>query len=144
MKKHLGFRLGYRLRRFLGMALLSGGLAMGGCGSPDLVSPYIPLPPPDANFTPGTAEVDSAGVSHTYWKVTSPAASQMSNIWVYIDNIELGVGVSLRASLDGSYSTRIEGQEGDRIHFGFGVSFANSEWKRCRLLREGPATTVCQ
>lgn len=144
MKKHLGLQLGHRFRRLLAMALLSGGLAIGGCGSPELVSPYIPIPPPDPTLTPETAELDSTGVSHTYWKVTSPAADQMRNIWVYIDNSDLGVGVSLRASIDGSYSARIEGQEGDRLHFGFGVSFANSEWRRCRLLREGPATTPCE
>lgn len=144
MKKHLGLQLGHRLRRLWAMALLSGGLALGGCGSPELVSPYMPIPPPDSAFTPGSVEVDSAGISHTYWKVTSPPADQMRNIWVYIDNADLGVGVSLRASLDGSYSTRIEGREGDRIHFGFGVSFANSDWRRCRLLREGPATSPCE
>ena len=144
MNKILGTRLGHRLRRLLAMALLSSGLAVGGCSAPELGSPYVPIPPPNPTFGPATPELDSAGNSHTYWKVTSPAAAQLSDVWVYVDNNNLGVGVSLRALTDGSYSTRIEGQEGDRILFGFGASYADAEWRLCRPLHAGLANQPCQ
>ncbi len=145
MNKHLGTRLGHRLRRLLAVVLLSSGVALGGCNAPELGSPYVPIPPPDPRFDPLGPEIDSAGISHTYWKVTSPPADhQLRNVWVYIDNSDLGMGVSLRASIDGSYTTRIEGQEGDRILFGFGGDYANAEWRLCRLLHEGLADKRCQ
>jgi hypothetical protein len=146
MKKRIGLRLGTTLRRILVVALLSTGLTLGvgGCTSPPMSSPFVPIPPPDPTFGPGTSELDGAGASHLYWKVTSPPADQLSNVWVYVDNSNLGVGVSVRASSDGSYTTRIEGQEGDRIRFGFGSSFVDAEWRLCRPLHEGLADTPCQ
>jgi hypothetical protein len=146
--RHIGLRLGRTLRRFLVVLLLSWGpaLALGGCSSPPVGSPFIPIPPPNPTIGPATPELDSAGVSHTYWKITSPAEPHFSNTWVYVDNDSLGVGVSLRTSADGSYATRIEGQEGDRILFGFGSSFAEADFdsRLCRPLREGLADTPCQ
>lgn len=146
MKMHLGLRLGYRLRRFLAVALLSCGLTVGvgGCSSPDMTSIYQPIPPPNPSFDLPTSQVDSAGISHTYWRVTSPPSKPLSNVWVYVDNSTLGVGISLRASSDGSFAAWIEGQEGDRILFGYGASFAVADTRLCRPLHEGLASTPCQ
>jgi hypothetical protein len=130
----------------MAVVLLSSGLTLGagGCGSPPIGSPFSPIPPPEPTFGPGTPELDSKGVRHLYWTVTSPPVARLSNIWVYVDNDNLGAGVSLRASADGSYATRIEGQEGDRILFGFGAAFVDSELRLCRLLYAGLANTPCR
>lgn len=146
MKAHLGHSLGRGLRGLLVAALLSFGLAtgVGGCGAPPMGSPLQPIPPPDPTIEPGILEMDAAGVGHLYWKVTSPPESQLGHVWIYLNNDNLGVGVSLRALADGSYSTRIEGQEGDRILFGFGASYTEAEVRFCRPLRAGLATTPCR
>ena len=118
-------------------------LAVGvSCNAPAIASPYIPIPPP--TFGPPTAEIDSDGVTHTYWKVTSPPSSALSDIYVYLTNIDMGpgtVGLIVRTAQDGSYSTRIEGQQGDRIQFNFGSLDGEA---MCRPLREGVADTPCQ
>ncbi len=146
--KNIGLRLSRTLRRILVVVLLSSGpaLAVGGCSSPPVGSPIIPIPPPNPTIGPATPEFDSAGVSHTYWKISSPPEPHFANVWVYVDNDNLGVGVSLRTSIDGSYTTRIEGQEGDRILFGFGASFAEADFdaRLCRPLHEGLADTPCR
>jgi hypothetical protein len=137
--------MGRRIRRNLAMMLLSLSLPLGaGCSGPPVVSPYNPIPPPDPTFGPPTPELDSSGISHIYWNVTSPHAAQLSNTWIYVDNSNLGIGVSLRAQADGSYFTRIEGREGDRILFGFGAAYSDAEVRKCRPLREGEAKTGCQ
>ena len=117
--------------------LLTAGAA---CNAPP-VGPYsyIPIPPP--TFGPPTSEIDSAGVAHTYWKVTSPPSPELGNIWVYLRNLDMGSGVSVRAAQDGSYTTQVEGQQGERILFGFGASDNET---RCWPLREGLADTPCQ
>jgi hypothetical protein len=145
MKNHPRL-LPYRsLLRLLSAVLLAFGLTVGGaCSSPPVGSPFVPIPPPDPTFGPPTSELDSTGASRIYWKISSPPSTQLRSIWVYVDNSNLGLGVSLRASEDGSYTTRIEGQEGDRILFGFGAAFADAELRLCRPLREGLASSSCQ
>jgi len=117
--------------------LLTAGTA---CTSPP-VGPYsyVPIPPP--TFGAPASEIDSAGVTHTYWAVTSPPSSDLSDIWVYLRNLDMGTGASVLTAQDGSYSTRIEAQEGDRILFGFGVSDNDTI---CWPLRVGLADTPCQ
>jgi hypothetical protein len=102
-------------------------------------SPFVPIPPP--TFGSPTSEIDSAGVTHTYWGVTSPPSLDLSDIWVYLRNLDMGSGANVRAGQDGSYTTRIEGQQGDRILFGFG---APDNETMCWPLREGLADTPCQ
>jgi len=114
------------------------------CSAPPMSSPFVPIPPPNPTFGPPTSELDSAGVSHTYWPITSPPASQLRNMWIYVDNANLGKGVSLRALDDGSYATRIEGSEGDRILFGFGAAYPDADQRMCRPLHEGLADTPCR
>ncbi|HJX52552.1 MAG TPA: hypothetical protein VJ801_07290 [Polyangia bacterium] len=118
--------------------LLTAGVS---CNAAPVGSNYIPIPPPSPTFGPPIAELDSAGVAHTYWKVTSPPSSGLSDLWVYLENIDLGAGASVRAAQDGSYTTRVEGQQDDRIVFGFGAS---DNEIRCWPLREGLADTPCQ
>jgi len=118
--------------------LLTAGVA---CNSPAIGSPFSPIPPPDPTFGPPTGETDSAGVSHVYWKVTSPPSQALLDQWVYLANLDLGAGVIVLAASDGSYVTRTEGQEDDRIEFTFGSPDGKS---RCRLLREGLANVPCQ
>jgi hypothetical protein len=121
---------------------LAGGL---GCnGSPVGEYTFHPLPPPpNPTFGPPTTEMDGTGAQHVYWKVTSPASSGLSDIWVYLTNSDLNSGVSVRAASDGSYATRIEGQEGDSILFSFGAAYGETKWDMCRPLHEGEATTPC-
>ena len=115
-------------------------LAVGvSCNAPAISSPFVPIPPP--TFDAPTPEIDSAGVTHTYWKVTSPPSSNLSNLWVYLTNINMGSGVIVLTAQDGSYTTRIEGQQGDPIRFNFGSLDGES---MCRPLREGLADTPCQ
>jgi hypothetical protein len=109
------------------------------CNAPAIGSPFVPIPPPI--FGPPTPEIDSAGVTHTYWKVTSPPSPALSDLWVYLTNMNMGSGVIVRAALDGSYTTRIEGQQGDPILFNFGSLDGTA---MCRPLREGVADTPCQ
>jgi hypothetical protein len=120
--------------------LLTVGVA---CNAPAVGSPYIPIPPPpNPTFGSPTSEIDSAGVTHTYWKVTSPPSSELSDLWVYLTNIDMGSGTIVRAAQDGSYATRVEGQPGDRILFGFGAP--DGPITLCRPLREGVAEVPCQ
>ena len=91
--------------------LLTAGLS---CNAPAIGSPYMPIPPP--TFGPATQEIDSEGITHTYWKVTgppSPELPELFDIYVYLTNIDMGpgtVGSIARTAQDGSYTTRIEGQ----------------------------------
>jgi hypothetical protein len=116
--------------------LLTAGVS---CNAPAIGSPFSPIPPP--TFGAPTPETDSAGVTHTYWSVTSPPSGDLSNLWVYLTNMNMGSGVIVRAAQDGSYTTRIEGQQGDPILFRFGSLDGAT---MCRPLREGVADTPCQ
>lgn len=102
---------------------------------------FMPIPPPNPTFGPPTSEIDSDGIAHTYWKVTSPPFWQLSDFWVYLSNIDMGRGVSVQAAQDGSYTTRVEGQPGDQII----IDFQNPGYETiCRPLREGLADLACQ
>jgi len=117
-------------------------LAVGGsCTAPAVGTPWIPIPPPDPTFGPSTVETDSDGIAHSYWKVTSPPSSELSYFWVYLTNLNMGLGVSVQAAVDGAYSTQVEGQQDDQIIFGFGAPYNEA---MCRPLREGLANVSCQ
>ena len=141
MRQILCSRILLRLARtFLLATAITGGLA---CSAPPIASPdWVPLPPPVIG--PPTVETDSTGLQHTYWKVEGEPSHAMSNLWVYLNNLEMGSGVSAKAAADGSYETRIEGQEGDRILFGAGATDRDIIWTMCRRLYEGPANALCQ
>jgi hypothetical protein len=141
MRQILCSRIILRLVRALAFAIaITGGPA---CNAPPIASPdWVPLPPPVIG--PPTVETDSAGLQHTYWKVEGKPTLAMSNLWVYLNNLEMDSGVSAKAAADGSYETRIEGQEGDRIHIGAGATDSDITWTMCRRLYEGPANVLCQ
>jgi hypothetical protein len=144
MRKILRSRIVFRLIAALWFPI---GLMTGlGCnGAPIGSYDFHPLPPPpNPTFGPPIAEMDSTGVQHVYWKVTSPPSPPLSNMWVYVTNSDLNSGASVRAASDGSYVTRIEGQEGDSILFSFGAAYGESKWSLCRPLHEGEATDSCQ
>jgi hypothetical protein len=115
----------------------------GSCTAPAVGDFFHPIPPPDPTFGPPTAETDSDGIAHTYWKVTSPPSpsSDYSYVWVYLTNENRSLGVSVQAAQDGAYTTQVEGQQGDQIIFGFG---APDRETMCRPLREGLANVPCQ
>jgi hypothetical protein len=127
--------------RLIAAAVLSLLLTAGTVCTSAPVGPYsyIPIPPPSLGAP--TSEIDSAGGAHTYWKVTSPASSDLSYLWVYLTNIDMGAGTIVRAAQDGSYTTRVEGQPGDRILFSFGAPDGPT---MCWPLREGLANAPCQ
>jgi hypothetical protein len=138
-------QLSTRILRLLAALLFPLFLMVGvSCNAPAIGDFFHPLPPPDPTFGPPTPEIDSAGVTHIYWQVTSPASAELSDVWVYLTNIGLGRGVSVQAAQDGSYTTRIEGQQGDRILFGFGAPYDETNQTMCRPLREGLADAACQ
>ena len=119
--------------------LLTVGVA---CNAPAVGSPYIPIPPPpNPTFGSPTSEIDSAGVTHVYWKVTSPPSSGLSALFVYLTNLDMGSGTITRAAQDGSYEARLEGQQDDWILLTFGAPDGQS---MCRPLREGLAAVSCQ
>jgi hypothetical protein len=128
--------------RFIATLVFPVLLTVGGsCNGPDVGSPYFPIPPPNPSFGPPTQAIDSDGVAHTYWKVTSPPSAELSHVYVYLTNIDRGSGTIVLAAQDGSYTTLVEGQQGDRIVFDFG---ALNNYTMCRPLREGVADTSCQ
>jgi hypothetical protein len=145
MPEHTDMRHLIRNRWILGMiaALVSPLVLTVGvsCTAPAVGSLFIPIPPPNPTFGPPTSETDSDGVAHTYWKVTSPPSSELSDLWVYLTNIDMGRGVSVQAAQDGAYATQVEGQQGDRIVIGFGAPYNES---MCRPLGEGLAEVPCQ
>lgn len=144
MRKILCSRIIFRL---IAALLFPVGLAAtAGCnGSPIGDYTFHPLPPPpNPTFGPPTAEMDSAGVQHVYWKVASPPSPELRDIWVYVTNSDMNAGVIVRATSDGSYATRIEGQEGDWILFSFGAAYGETRSNMCRPLHEGEATVPCQ
>jgi hypothetical protein len=102
-------------------------------------SEYVPIPPP--TFGAPSPEIDSAGVTHTYWKVTGQPSADLRDLWVYITNIDMGAGTIVRSATDGSYATRVEGQQDNRILFSFGAPNGPT---MCASLREGPANVPCQ
>lgn len=112
------------------------------CNGYEVGSPYFPIPPPDPSFGPPTQAIDSDGVAHTYWKVTSPPSAELSHVYVNLTNIDRGSGTIVRAAQDGSYATLVEGQQGDRIVFDFVGALNN--YSMCRPLQEGLADTSCQ
>jgi hypothetical protein len=111
------------------------------CNAPAIGEFYMPIPPPDPTIGQPTSETDSDGIAHTYWKVTSPPSFHLSESWVYLTNIDMGRGVSVQAAQDGSYTTQIEGQQGDQIIIS--VQAPDIE-TICRPLREGLANVACQ
>ena len=111
------------------------------CNAPPVGSGFIPIPPPDPTFGSPTPEIDSAGVTHVYWKVTSPPSSGLSALFVYLTNLDMGSGTITRAAQDGSYEARLEGQQDDWILLTFGAPDGQS---MCRPLREGLAAVSCQ
>ena len=130
------------LLRLAAALLLPTVLAVGGgCNAPPIGSPFVPIPPPV--FGPEIQETDSAGVEHNYWSVASSPSRGLSFRWVYLDNLDLGAGASVRAAADGSYTTRIEGQKDDRIEFGVELSDRSVSWSMCYFLHEGTADAPC-
>jgi len=71
--------------------------------------------------------------------VTSPPSSPLSESWVYLTNIDMGRGVSVQAAQDGSYSTQLEGQQGDQIIISVQAPGLETI---CRPLREGLANVA--
>lgn len=127
-------------RRLVAAFMLLLVLAVGvSCNAPAIG--FMPIPPPNPTFGQPTSEIDSEGVGHTYWKVTSPPAWKLSDLWVYLSNIDMGRGVSVQAAQDGSYATRVEGQPGDQII----IDFRDPGYETiCRPLQEGLAEVPCQ
>ncbi|MGB8295530.1 MAG: hypothetical protein WCG85_08890 [Polyangia bacterium] len=115
----------------------------GSCTAPAVGDLFHPIPPPDPTIGSSTVETDSDGLTHTYWRVTGPPSpsSDYSYVWVYLTNIDRGLGVSVQADQDGAYATQVEGQQGDQIIFGFGAPYNDT---MCRPLREGLANVPCQ
>jgi hypothetical protein len=138
MRHLLRSQVSLRLIEVVVFALL---LAAGvSCNAPAVGSPFVPIPPPNPTFGPPTPELDSDGVTRTYWKVTSPPSPQLSDFWVYLTNINMDEGTIERAAQDGSYETRIEGQQDNQIRFTFGSPDGET---MCWPLREGLAEVPC-
>jgi hypothetical protein len=64
----------------------------------------------------------------------------LSDFWVYLTNINMDEGTIERAAQDGSYETRIEGQQDNQILFTFGTPDVKA---MCWPLREGLAEVSC-
>ena len=127
--------------RLIGVVVLALLLGAGvSCTAPAVGSPFVPIPPPNPTFGPPTQEFGSDGVTRTYWKITSPPSPPLSDLWVYLTNIDMGEGTIELAAQDGSYETRIEGQQDNQILF----TFETPEVKTmCWTLREGLAEVPC-
>lgn len=108
-------------------------------------TPFIPLPPPgDPTFTPVTV-TDGIGAAHTMWQTSGTPAAQMADAKVSVFNLDVGVGVMVRAKPDGSYvANPIEGREGDRIQIQFESRDLRSSPDICRVLQAGLAQTECR
>jgi len=101
-------------------------------------SPFIPIPPPDPNFSQDSA-------SSGDWAVSMPANSSAIGATYYFYNSNLGSGLIQRASsVDGSaYARPLQGQPGDNIYIHWEKGTENSS-AICRPLGPGLVQMGCQ
>lgn len=100
-------------------------------------SPFIPIPPPDPNFS----QESSSGE----WAVSMPAAQNAIGARYYIYNATLGSGLIQKASeVDGSaYARPLQGQLGDHIYIHWEKDTESSS-TICRPLGIGSIQMGCQ
>lgn len=100
-------------------------------------SPFIPIPPPDPNFSQDSSSGD--------WAISMPADSRAMGARYYIYNATLGSGLIQKASsVDGSaYARPLQGQPGDHIHIHWEKGTENSS-TICRPLGPGLVQMGCQ
>lgn len=100
-------------------------------------SPFIPIPPPDPNFSQDSSSGD--------WAISMPADSNAIGAKYYIYNSTLGSGLIQKASsVDGSaYARPLQGQAGDHIYIRWEKGSENSS-TICRPLGAGLVQMGCQ
>jgi hypothetical protein len=99
-------------------------------------SPFIPIPPPDATFTPGTTSGE--------WSVSTPPDSRAAGARFFIFNATLGSGIIQQASPDGSMAAYpLMGKVGDHVELHWEKSVADSSSVICRPLSEGLVVQGC-
>jgi hypothetical protein len=99
-------------------------------------SPFIPIPPPDPNFT--------AGPTADEWSVSTPPDSRAVGARFFIYNVNLGAGIIQQASADGSMSAfPLMGQVGDRIELYWEKDIADTSSVICRPLGQGLVVRGC-
>ena len=104
------------MRRRLGrLATLLGAVALlWACNAP-----FIPVPPPGANFTSQLVD-DGAGGQKTMWQTHGLPSQYAANAYFYIFNDRLQTGVIVVARPDGTYdSPAFDGMMDDRIRISY-------------------------
>ena len=116
------------------------GLAIpGGCNSN-----FIPVPPPgDPTFEPVTVN-DGVGAPRQVWQVQGPPSEAMKGGRVFIFNVSLGLGVIVKATDTGTYSSSLfEGALGDKVELSYETPASEQSPVICRRLQAGVAQTPC-
>ena len=103
-------------------------------------APFIPVPPPGANFT-SMLITDSAGAQKTVWITHGLPSGQASFARYYVFNETLGAGIIATAAIDGTFTgTPMDGAMNDRIQLYYQTPGGDYSDSICLLLTE--ATVV--
>jgi hypothetical protein len=107
-------------------------------------SNFIPVPPPgDPTFEPVTV-ADAIGAPRQVWQVSGTASEALKNAKVLIFNTSLGLGVIVKATETGTYSSGLfEGAVGDEVELSYETPMSEKSPVICRRLQEGVAQTRC-
>ena len=108
-------------------------------------SNFIPVPPPgNPTFEP-IQIADVMGASRQVWQVSGSPNDAMKNARVSVFNLSLGLGVLVKASPTGGYTSgALEGTEGDKIELFYDSATSERSPSICRRLQAGVGATPCE
>jgi hypothetical protein len=99
-------------------------------------APFIPVPPPGANFTTMLV-TDSNGAQKTVWITNGLPASQAAFAHFFVYNERLGSGIIATANADGTFTGMpMDGDMGDRILINYQALGGDYSDSVCLLLTE--------
>ena len=99
-------------------------------------APFIPVPPPGANFTTMLV-TDDVGTQRTVWITHGLPSSQASLARYYVFNETLGAGIIATAGIDGTFTgTPMDGAMNDRIQLYYMTPGGDYSDSICLLLTE--------
>ena len=108
-------------------------------------SNFIPVPPPgNPTFEP-IQIADVMGASRQVWQVSGSPNDAMKNARVSVFNVSLGLGVLVKATPTGGYTSGVlEGTEGDKIELFYESATSETSPSICRRLQAGVGTMPCE
>lgn len=107
-------------------------------------SNFIPVPPPSEPTFQAITVLDAMGAERQVWQVSGPMSQSMKNARVYIFNASLGLGVIVKATDSGAYTSGLfEGTVGDKVELSYESPASDKSPVICRRLQVGLAQSAC-